>query len=607
MSNRYLHLCIVALLTPSLPAIASQTPTVLLDPIVVTATRTSELASKTPASVSVISERQIQQNPTHNLESLLRQDAAANVVRSGGVGQISSVFLRGAESDHTLVLKDGVRLNTATTGSANLHFLNTSDVERVEIVKGPASVLYGTDAIGGVVQMLSKTPTQTNASVTALYGENNTRQFIANGGYVDNGFYAQAHAQTLKSDGTPVVGKEAFDKDAAYKQKGFGAKVGYQDDKLHLSADFAQNKGTSEYINRPWGATAYQEVSHDFKNTHLNLKGQFNLNQDWSLNTRLSQFKDSLTQNNSKDFIHSNSKEAEIYTKWQFTPQQNLIFGTTYRKLNADVLSFGTPYQATVNSQGYFAQHQYNDDKVKTQAGVRVEDNAKYGTHTVAQGAVRFHISPTTGVYTNIGSAFRSPNFNEMYGFGGDVNLKPETSVSYEVGADTHITDSIKVGASVYRTDIKNMIDWANGKNTNVNKARLTGSEIFAKWQHDNLFAKLSYNYVKPQNQVSGRDLNRRPRHNGVLTVGFDNGIYGIDTTIQAKSKSQDWLADYMNAGYTTVDVNGYWQATPNTKLFANIENIGDNRYATAYEGSEAGVYYRNGGRQANIGVTFSY
>lgn len=129
-----------------------------LDPIVVTASKGAEKASEVPARITIIEPEVLEQSPIASLPQLLQTDAAINMVQSGGYGQIASIFLRGGKSDQALILRDGVRLNSATSGTASLAFIDTTDIQQIEVLKGPASVLYGTDAISGVVQLISKTP-----------------------------------------------------------------------------------------------------------------------------------------------------------------------------------------------------------------------------------------------------------------------------------------------------------------------------------------------------------------------------------------------------------------------------------------------------------------
>src|SRR5690606_28945972 len=132
-------------------------------------------------------------------------------------------------------------------------------------------------------------------------------------------------------------------------------------------------------------------------------------------------------------YSYSTTQEAEMYAKLNLNDQHHFLLGTTYSKLDGDVLSYGIAYQGDVSSQGYYAQHQYQSDKLNTQLDIRVADNDKYGTHTVGHTAVRYAISPQLSVYTNIGSAIRSPNLNELYsGESANPDLITGECLSYE-------------------------------------------------------------------------------------------------------------------------------------------------------------------------------
>lgn len=607
MSNIILRTSVAALMLASVPAIADTVPHVTLDPLNVTVSRSPQLLSKTPARVTVIGAKDIEQNPALNLNDVLRQDASANIVQSGGIGQTSSIFLRGTNSNHTLVLRDGVRSNSASSGSASSAFLDLTNAERIEVLKGPASVQHGSDAIGGVVQVISQAPKKTGGFVTGIYGENNTYKAIVGGNLVsENGFYTQIRGQRVESDGTPV--KNTFNApDASYDQKGGSLKVGYKNEKFSISADYAQNQGNSQYDN--FGTP----TSQDFKNKILNAKGQFNINDNLSLNARLSKFQEKLEQNDTNylgqyDFINTTTKEADIFAVWKPSPQQNILVGTTHQNLDGDVLSYGTPYDEDINSQGYYAQHQFNNHKFNTQLGIRVEDNEKYGTHTVGQGAVRYHFTPNTSSYVNVGSAFRSPTLNELYSSSGNKNLKPEESISYELGLDHYLTDNLTIGISAYHTKVKNLIDADNRTNwvfNNIDEATFTGGELAVKWKKDDYFVETSYNHVKTKNKATQKELSRRPQDNVVITLGLENAQYGLSTSIRATGDYDNTVYDDVEIpGRATIDLNGYWNINPNLKVFTNISNVGDVKYATAFG---SGSYYINGGRQANIGITLNY
>lgn len=586
-------------------AVAATTPTTSLDTLVITATRSEEKIENIPARISIIEPQIIEQSPIASLPELLKTQAAINVVQLGGYGQQTSIFLRGTNSTQALVLQDGVRLNTATTGAASIPLLDTTDIEQIEILQGPASVLYGTDAIGGVVQMITKIPEKTGAFVTGEVGENKTYKSIVGADVVENGFYAQIRGQRLETDGTIIKEVQNAEK-AAFDQKGYSAKFGVQQEQFNASLDYSENQGNVEYDS--WG----QMVNQDFKNELLNLKGQVQLNSQFEVNARLSQFKDDLLQRDPNylgqfDFVLSKTQEADLYAKWHFTPEQNLAFGTTYQKIKANGLSYGTKIDSSIDSKGYYIQHQYNQAGIHTQLGLRVEDHEKYGTHTVGQAAIRYQILPLTSVYTNIGTAFRSPNLNELYSSNGNPNLKPEESTSYEIGLDQKLNYGISTGITLYHNKVKNLID-ANNTTAyvfrNLDEATFKGSEVYLKWNGDNLYLSTSYNYVRAKDE-KGQDLSRRPRQKAAFTLGWDDEQYGVSTTLTAVSSSDNSAYDdVVIPGHFNIDLHGYYQINDMIKVFANVKNLADDQYRTGYG---SGSYYINGGRQASVGLTLKY
>ncbi|RVT36296.1 TonB-dependent receptor plug domain-containing protein [Acinetobacter indicus] len=581
-----------------------------LDTLVVTATRSEEKIGNVPARISIIEPDVIEQSPIAQLSDLLRSEAALNVVQLGGFGQQTSIFMRGTDSDHTLVLRDGVRLNNDASGLASLSFLDTTDIHQIEVLKGPASVLYGTNAIGGVVQIISKTPEQSGAFITGEIGENNTYKALVGADLSENDIYLQIRGQRLESDGTAITDLEGATK-SNYEQKGFSAKAGIEKENYGISLDHSENQGNSIYQNFSWVTLDYETKSHDFKNAVTNLKTYLQLNENLRANARISHFKDELEQLKSFENTTYIADEYELMLKQQFTPQQNVIVGITHKALETETEKSSGSFQQDLNTTGYYLQHQYQADKLNTQLGARVEDNEKFGTHTVGQLGVRYHFTPNFSIYSNLGTAFKAPTVNDLY-YGSSANpeLEPEESTSYEIGFDHQINNQWKYGASLYHTDIDNLIDYADSAPwglDNISEARMQGLETFAKWAQDDYFFKAAYQYVKATNAIKDTALLRRPRQTLTLSTGIQNEHYGLSASLVAKSKAKDWSTTQTTPGYATVDLHAYWNINPYLKLFSNIQNVGDVEYKAAYDGSIDGVYYINGGRLASVGVTVKY
>ena len=601
-----------------------------LDTLVVTATRSEEKIKDVPARISVIDKKTLEQNPTLNVSDLLQKDASVYIKQFGGIGQPTSVSIRGAYPSQVLLLKDGAKLNTANTLSPSYpELLDSSDLERIEILKGPSSVQYGTDAIGGVIQLISKTPEKTGGSITGIYGENNTYKVLANQNLVsDSGFYAQIRGQRMETDGTRIFDIQSEGNKAGYDQKGYSTKLGYDNkNNIKTSIELSQNQGTNIY-SEDYGTSNLAQ--REFKNRLINTNTEVKVTPDVMISARYSNFKDQehYIQSSSYSSSDTSRNEGDINAKWQFTQAQNILIGASTDNNQFKDASM-TNGKQEVTSNGYYLQHQYQTEKLNTQMGIRLEDNEKFGTHTVGQSAIRYQILPLTSIYANIGTAFRAPSLTELYYNSsyhdsysnytyetyGNQNLKPEESISYELGLDHQFTEHLSSSLSIYKTNVKNLINLSTtypsdnasiSTYENVDKANFKGGELGLKWKQDDLFVSSEYAYVKTENKATGLEIAYRPKETLTLTTGLENSIYGVSTSIVVRSHSN--ASNSTNPvkipGYATVDFNAYWNVTPNVKLFTNIQNVGDVQYKTVYNYAS---WYINGGRLASAGVTFRY
>lgn len=602
----------VAISAPAVLAHNHET-VVTLDPIVITATRAAEKASAVPATISVIDRKTIEQNPALNLADVLKKETALTAKQYGSLGQSVEMSLRGTAPKHTLYLKDGVRLNTENDFTPITAVdLDLTDIEQVEILKGPASVQYGTDAIGGAVQLVSKTPTQNSAFVTGVYGSNDTYKAIVGADLVaENGLYAQVRGQRLESDGFRIFNTQSKGQKAPFEQRGYNAKVGYdQKGAVKAHIEVSENNGTSNYSDNSGKTNA---AEREFENRIIS--GQVSLKSPVhdampEVTLRVSNIKnDQKHIEQWASFFNTETNEVDVNARWHLTNKQNVLVGTTQRDSDYESSSITNNAQ-TSKTRGYYAQHQYNSEKLNTQLGVRIEDNKQFGTHTVGQGAIRYNFTPTTSVYANVGSAFRSPTLNELYTtWGGNPNLKPEESLSYELGLNQKIGENVTVNLTGYRTEIKNLIVSSNSTNwvyQNIDKATFKGGEVGIKVNKGDLFANAQYAFVETENKANGLEIAYRPKHKGTFTVGLANDYYGFSTSVVGYSKAN--TANVVNSpkvdSHTVVDVDSYINITPYAKVFANVQNVGN---STTHTVDNFGNWYINTGRQANLGLTLKY
>ena len=202
--------------------------------------------------------------------------------------------------------------------------------------------------------------------------------------------------------------------------------------------------------------------------------------------------------------------------------------------------------------------------------------------------------------------------------WGGNIDLKPEESTSYEIGADYQLNQNLLANISLYQNEVKNLIssqciatcdgDWVTTfpvyQNLNFDKATFKGGELGLKWQQNDYFISTQYAYVKTENKETGLEIAYRPKNTVTLTTGLENSIYGINISAIARSKSNT-ANPIQVPGYATMDFNAFWNINPNVKVFTNIQNLWDNQY---HEVSRSATdWYINGGRQASVGVTLRY
>lgn len=591
----------------------TQTPVQVaeLDPIVITASRSEEKLSTIPARVTVINTNDVTKNPTLNLSDTLKKDASIYIKQNGGVGQGTELYLRGGLATHTLLLKDGARLNTQNSFSPLYpETLDLTDVSQIEIVKGASSVQYGTDAISGVIQLRSAIPQKTSAFVTGVYGENDTYKAIIGADLVQNGFYAQLRGQKFDTDGTRVVDTQDHKEKAGFDQKGYNAKLGYKQDNLHANVSFAENKGTNIYMNY---MTAQNTEQRQFKNQTLSTQVEYQPIDNLTLNAQYAQTKDTQTwvDGSTTPYTpHNKNTDSNVNAKWQFTPQQNVLVGIAHQT-SAYSTNANQADQQKIKSTGYYLQHQYKGDVINSQVGVRVEDNDRFGQHTVGQGAIRYQFLPNTSIFANVGSSFKAPFLGQLYSiYGGNTELQPEKGLSYELGLDHKLNENATAYLSLYQNKVDNLIshDAQANKQMNIDKAQFTGGELGVKWAKDDLFLSSEYAYVKTENKSganNGKELPYRPKQTLTFTAGLENADYGVSTSLIAYDKSYtDRANSKQMAGYATIDVNAHWNVNPYIKLFTNIQNIGDVEHRVV---DNFGNWYINGGRQANVGVTFKY
>lgn len=560
----------------------------------ITAGRTPQSNVDTLASVTVIDRAEIERRQARSVQEVLRGVPGLGFSNNGGLGKSTSVFLRGTESDHVLVLIDGIRVGSATLGTTSLQDIPIDQVERIEVVRGPRSSLYGADAIGGVIQIFTKkgggalTPRLSMAG-----GSHGTQDYSAGlSGGGDRGWFnvGGSHLETQgfnACDGVPFPpGGGCFtsepDRDA-YRNTGATLRAGYKlSDTLAIEGHYLRGEGDNEYDGSFVNST---DFTQDVAGARL----------DWQA---LSFWRMSLSGGRSRDlsdnFRNGLFKSAFDTERRSASWQNDFALSTQHRlTLGADWLDDrvdGTTAYAVDsrdNAAG-FGQYQGRFGEHDLTLAARRDDNQQFGGHTTGSVAWGYRLSPTLRLMASWGSAFKAPTFNELYfPFFGNPNLKPEESDSYEMGiSGEHAAVSWSINA--YQTKIDRLIGFdATFSPVNIDKARIRGVEVIASTRLAGWDLATNLSALDPENR--GHDANRGnrlPRRAKFMTrLDADRaiGAWRLGTSVYGEGRRYDNLANTQSlGGYVTLDLRAAYTLRRDWSLEGKLANLLDKDYQTA-------------------------
>ena len=556
--------------------------------VVVTASREAEPQAEVLAPTLIVSRDVIERSPGSDVGDLLRFNAGIDVVRSGGPGQETSLFIRGTNSNHTVVLVDGVRINPGTVGDAAIQNIAPEFIDHIEVVKGPRSTLYGTDAIGGVVNIITREPRGTGFDVLAGGGRFDTRQAAAGAYYGGEAGSASAAVDWLESGGYPT-------------QVGDPADRGFRDVSLSLSAR-ARVEGV-ELGARLWGARGNTEYSdlfatpvgqnQDFRDSSLAVSAGGELSAHLRTRLLVSQFVDDLRQVESPDY-ETTRRTAVDWQNGADLGAQKLTFGGLLTRENTRSLVFGQGFDVDTWSDTWYAEDRATLGRHRLLAAVGYTRHQTFGDHVTWNAEYGYAPAPATLLTLGFGTAFRAPDSTDRYGFAGNPALKPESARNLELGLRQRLTAHQTLALSAFENRIDDLIQYVaqpttdnpfNGINENVARARIRGLEAAWEWSDEDWRARLSGSRQDPVNRSDGSTLLRRAKASAALALARRVGRaeLGLDVLASGPRADVDNFGDLVHdGGYTLVNV--YFRAAlgRGLTLQARLENALDKRYEVA-------------------------
>ena len=621
--NRY-HFPVVVVLYLSLVGVALAGNDEQRKTVIVTATRTAQTADEVLSSVTVISREDIERRQARSVEDLLRGTQGISITNNGGPGKNTSVFMRGTESDHILVLIDGVRAGSATSGGAAYGNIPIEQIERIEIVRGPRSSLYGSEAIGGVIQIFTRKGGKEGVTPSFSYGGGSYGTFNGSAGLSGrskrgwfnmnisgkntNGFNSCSGKPYPNGAGcfTNEPDRDGYQNVAGSFRAGYLFKNG-----LDIETNFMRSSGKVNYDGK------YSNKSELVQQV-FGGKARYSPFEFWKVTLAGGR-----SRENSKDFLGQgknfksrfDSRRDTITLQNDFTLNKShlLTVGADYKN---DTVSSSEDFEVTSrNNLGAFAQHQATVFKQDLELSIRYDENEQFGGNVTGGAGWGYTVTEWLRFTANVGTAFKAPTFNELYYPGGysNANLRPEESVSYEFGTSGKIKQT-NWAFNIYETQIHDLIaNDASWVPQNINKVRIRGFEGMISTQIKKWQINTNLTLLDAQNKSSGINrgniLPRRAKESFRFDVnrkfdkfklfGLSFNKYTIGTQLLVVGQRYDDLANTRKLdSYVKLDIRGEYTLNQNWRLQGRIENISNERYETA-------SFYNQPGR--NFFITLRY
>lgn len=577
----------------STPAFAQVTQDKKLESIVVTATRTPQIAKEVLSDNVVITSEEIAQSGQTSLVDLLQRQRGIEIARNGGPGTSSSIFIRGTDNRQSIVLIDGVRVGSSTSGGANWGNIPLSQIDHVEIVYGPLSSLYGADAIGGVVQIFTKKGEGAPApTVSAGIGSYNTRSVeagISGSTTGDKKFSYALRAAHEVSDGFSAKKPGAFgfnpDKDG-YKGDSASGRFSVELAKeQEIGLSFLHSRLNAQFDN----SASFDDYSVQTLDT-LALYSKSRIVSNWLSTVQLSQGDDKLDSFDSSGKTFFNTRQTGL--SWQ----NDVTFGTDLLQVvlerREEKAETSTPeLNRTRTTNSIAAAYQLRRGAHLATASLRNDDNSQFGSKTTGSVAYGYRITNALRTNVSYGTSFRAPTFNELYypQFGLPSN-KPEQGRNAEAGL-YYDNGKSQLSAVYYHNRITDLmvttfpcpIDPANhqfGCAPNVNKALLEGVTLGAGSRIGNYTVRAALDLQDPRDETTNRRLARRAREHG--TVGLDYAVGALKTggeVVFSGKRFDDAANRNAMGGYGVVNLHASYDFAPNWSLFGRWDNVFDKNY----------------------------
>lgn len=589
---------------------SAQQPPQVRDEIVVTASALPEEVDQTPVAATVITRAQLEEREVRDVSDALREVPGLAVSRTGSPGKNTSLFIRGGSSKQALVLWNGVQINNPYFSGYDLGQMSAAGVEKIEVVRGPFSALYGSEAVSGVVNVLTSA-TSNRASLDLEGGEKGLFNGVFSGAYVSEAWNANGTVERRQDDGyaanddfqsTSILGGFTITPFA-----GFSAAIMARHIDYDLGTPFTPNASATAFepsLRRREEGGETQVIiplRYDRSGSAFTLRV--------SETRRDDTFSDpDAAFGPAFDVVESRTRGAHA-TAQVSTPFGTITAGGEVARAVVDLAAgYGSIDNRERTNRSLFVEDRLSlargsNGSIELTAGVRYDDFDEFGSETSPRIAAAF-IRGGHKLRASYGEGFRAPAIGELYfPFGGNVNLRAEHSRNLEIGYD-HFTPDGRIGVALFSTDYDGLITFGpTFQFENIAAATARGVEASAARRFGALQLDASYTWLDTEDEATGEALARRPEHSGSLGIGYHAAAYSAQLVITHKGARND-VTDLLpflpvvNEAYTVADVVVHYRLGALTP-YVKFENLTDERYEEVFG-------YASAGRRAVVGVRWA-
>ncbi|WDH52706.1 TonB-dependent receptor [Pseudomonas chlororaphis] len=589
----------------------------------ISANRQVEARNDSSAANTVFTRDDIDRLQPSSVTDLLQRVPGVQVAQSGGRGSVPGIYIRGTSSAQTLVLVDGQRIGSSSSGDSNLQHLNIQQIERVEVLRGSRSVIYGSDAIGGVIQIFTRRSAEQGLQPRLHLGVGShqtwERSIGLSGGDQQTRFSLGASLDDTAGSNRTHESYASDRDDDAYRNQSLSLSLSHAfNDDWEAGLNLLDNRGKSEFDN-PFGRfdsstfeSFPQKPYSEFAVSSFSSYVDGRINEAWKSRLELGH-----SENREKTFDKLSDERTVFNTYRDSVNWQNDL---TLDERNSLIVG-GDWYQDRVNSSTAFAedsrwnraafvQHRFKADSFSTELGLRRDQNQQFGGQNSWSGTLTLPLNADNDVLLTYSEGFRAPTFNDLYypDF-SNPDLKPETSKSYELQWRSQLNETTRLETSLYRTELEDAIIFgSNSRPQNVASARINGFEATLQQELFGWQSNLGLAIIDPRDRDTGHTLARRARRTLSLDLDRQFDRLGLGASWQVVSSSYDDLANQQRlGGYALLGLRSNWALTREVRLELKVDNLLDKSYSRVLYSHDGAQYgYREQGRAWMFGVTWT-